>query len=48
MKKKIICISVFVLIFILAVQSVSATDADSTNAYSNDFNLDDVTSDYCL
>ena len=29
------------MIFILAVQSVSASDIDFNNAYSNDLNLDD-------
>ena len=41
MRKKIIYLSLFALIFILAVQSVSASDIDFNNAYSNDLNLDD-------
>lgn len=41
MLKKIFYASLFVLLLILAVQSVSASDADFNSVYSNDFNLDD-------
>lgn len=44
MFKRIVYVSVFVMVLILALQSVSASEVDFNMDYSNDFNLDDSVS----
>ncbi len=46
MFKKILYVSLFVLIFLLAVQSVSASDTDLNDVYSDNLDFDESLSVY--